>query len=318
VYEALRREGKSKSDAAAISNAHWNKYRRWGKAGSPGPRSAADYETKRGRKARKRKGIPLPKSRQKIVKHPWRGSLIHSTGTDQSVHGGKGGTGPGHAPTSGGYDHAVAHADDLFDMDVDLRGELYTVDGTEVPDTDDFTVSGDVFDPDGDDVGDFTWTADDEYPEWVKLDMVVIDASERGSGLGLTVIREWERRLGEVGFEGMELQADAMGKYFWAVYGYGWELGSPPDSFLDHVNTSIKKPGSLTSTVKSMSAGSGDAWPDTFPQSQWDQLAAVVASPDPEPVDFASIGAADSDGYHLGKAIMLTAEPWLGVKDITE
>lgn len=65
VYEALRREGHDKSTAAAISNAHWNKYRRWGRAGAPGPRSAAEYEALRGRKARRRRGIPLPMSRRK-------------------------------------------------------------------------------------------------------------------------------------------------------------------------------------------------------------------------------------------------------------
>lgn len=315
VYQALRRDGKSKSDAAAISNAHWNKYRRWGKAGDPGPKSAADYEEKRGRKARRRKGIPLPKSRQKsIVKHPWQGSEIHSTGTDQSVHGTGQVTGP-HPDPDTPYEHATTHADDLFDMDVILNGERYHIDGTEA-EFEDLMVKGDLFNPEGEDVGDFVWTADDEYPEWVKLELVTIDASERASGLGLTVIREWERRLGEVGFENMELQADAMGKYFWAVYGYGWELGAPPDHFLDHVNRAIAKPSTLTATVKAMSTGTGDSWPDEFPQAQWDELAAVASSPGPEPFDFASIGAADSGGYHLGKAIMLTAQPWMGVKDI--
>ena len=317
VYEALRRDGKSKSDAAAISNAHWNKYRRWGRAGSPGPKSAAEYERTRGRKARKRKGIPLPKSRQRsIVKHPWQGSEIHSTGTDQSVHG-TGTTGPAHTDTSTPYGHAKAHADDLLDMEIVLNGEHYSIDGTEVPDTPLLTVAGDLFNPEGDDVGDFAWTSNESYPEWSKLELITIDASERGSGLGLTVIREWERRLGEVGFEGMELQADAMGKYFWAVYGYGWELGSPPDRFLDHVRRSIARPTSLTATVRAMSSGSGDTWPDTFPQAHWDQLAAVAASPDSEPIDFASIGAVESNGDHLGKAIMLTADPWNGVKDIS-
>lgn len=66
VYEALRRQGMDKSQAAAISNAHWNKYRRWGRAGRPGPKSAADYERLRGRKARRRKG--LPKAKQEIAK----------------------------------------------------------------------------------------------------------------------------------------------------------------------------------------------------------------------------------------------------------
>lgn len=68
VYEALRRQGMDKSQAAAISNAHWNKYRRWGRAGAPGPKSASDYERLRGRKARRRKGIPLPKAKQEIAK----------------------------------------------------------------------------------------------------------------------------------------------------------------------------------------------------------------------------------------------------------
>lgn len=44
VYRALRRQGKSKSAAAAISNAHWNKYRRWGRAGMPGPKSMAERQ----------------------------------------------------------------------------------------------------------------------------------------------------------------------------------------------------------------------------------------------------------------------------------
>jgi hypothetical protein len=42
VYDALKDKGYDSSKAAAISNAHWNKYRRWGKAGSPGPKSMAD------------------------------------------------------------------------------------------------------------------------------------------------------------------------------------------------------------------------------------------------------------------------------------
>ncbi len=41
VYDALRRKGYGKSKSAAISNAHWNKYRRWGRAGMPGPKSMA-------------------------------------------------------------------------------------------------------------------------------------------------------------------------------------------------------------------------------------------------------------------------------------
>lgn len=86
VYEALRREGMSKEKAARISNAHWNKYRRWGRAGSPGPGSAAEYRETRGRKARRRKGIPLPKSRQKkVTKHA--GPIHPGTGTSQDVHG---------------------------------------------------------------------------------------------------------------------------------------------------------------------------------------------------------------------------------------
>lgn len=44
VYDALRREGMSKEKAARISNAHWNKYRRWGRAGAPGPRSKAEHD----------------------------------------------------------------------------------------------------------------------------------------------------------------------------------------------------------------------------------------------------------------------------------
>lgn len=106
VYEALRRAGMSKEQAAAISNAHWNKYRRWGRAGAPGPRSAEEYRRQRGRKPRRRKGIPLPKSRQvnKIAdpadlarflyartlvrKHPFQGSDVHSTGSDQAAHSG--------------------------------------------------------------------------------------------------------------------------------------------------------------------------------------------------------------------------------------
>jgi hypothetical protein len=101
VYEALRREGHDKSSAAAISNAHWNKYRRWGRAGDPGPRSAKEYEATRGRKARRRKGIPLPKSRRKpITKRELAATLLKhygpgehpGTGTSQDVHGSGGGS----------------------------------------------------------------------------------------------------------------------------------------------------------------------------------------------------------------------------------
>jgi 2'-5' RNA ligase len=42
VYEGLIKDGKTKSKAAAISNAQYNRYRRWGRAGAPGQKSMAD------------------------------------------------------------------------------------------------------------------------------------------------------------------------------------------------------------------------------------------------------------------------------------
>ena len=54
VYDGLRRKGMSKEKSARISNAMYNRYRRWGgakaKGKTPGPRSKKEYESSRGRK----------------------------------------------------------------------------------------------------------------------------------------------------------------------------------------------------------------------------------------------------------------------------
>jgi hypothetical protein len=171
-------------------------------------------------------------------------------------------------------------------------------------------------------VADFTWSVDEEYPEWIYLDLVTIDPDERASGLGLTVIREWERRLGEIGFESMELSAEAMGKYFWAQYGYTWALGQAPDNVLDHARKVLDNPVYLAGMARSM-GGNTDNWPDTWPDEDIEELRLRVEEASQgqpvEPIDFASIGAyGDHQGVHLGKAFMLTGPMWDGVKDIKQ
>ena len=229
----------SKEKAAAISNAHWNKYRRWGRAGSPGPRSAAEYKETRGRKPRRAKGIPLTK---------------HGKGShDDDDHGnwadGDEEDGPplkldisqsreGKTLTPEQWAAVRDLKVNPFELHLDDFEVFTEASGKDMGATVEYTGFIYARHPSSlsEEVKEIGWFTRTLYRNGTVYNREFhIDTDWQGEGIGSALIHDWEKNLAELGFHTVSVTATQTGKYAWAKHGYDWDDAVELERVRDHV-----------------------------------------------------------------------------------